>query len=151
MFSCIESFLASLGVRHIVLPAAEEAESIWTNKFGFTKISTDQVGIYLTIFNLSNGMVSTEHICISCSWRHIYRVPMPHPFTEQQCYASQFLLQCLCHKAIKDDNDSCSFYNFRCQLEEPFLVVLFSWRVNIRGYVLQTKELILKSNSWLNF
>ncbi|KAG6472333.1 hypothetical protein ZIOFF_069793 [Zingiber officinale] len=47
LFSCIERFLASLGVRHIVLPAAEEAESIWTNKFGFTKISTDQLETYL--------------------------------------------------------------------------------------------------------
>ncbi|XP_074588899.1 uncharacterized protein LOC141844801 isoform X1 [Curcuma longa] len=47
LFSCIESFLASLGVRRIVLPAAEEAESIWTNKFGFTKISTDQLEAYL--------------------------------------------------------------------------------------------------------
>uniref|UniRef100_A0A803QZC9 Increased DNA methylation 1 C-terminal domain-containing protein n=1 Tax=Cannabis sativa TaxID=3483 RepID=A0A803QZC9_CANSA len=43
LFSCIEKLLAFLNVRSIVLPAAEEAESIWTDKFGFTKIRPDQL------------------------------------------------------------------------------------------------------------
>ncbi|XP_078427656.1 uncharacterized protein LOC144700125 [Wolffia australiana] len=42
-FSCIERMLNSLGVKHLVLPAAEEAESIWTQKFGFSKISVDEL------------------------------------------------------------------------------------------------------------
>ncbi|XP_062109709.1 uncharacterized protein LOC133821415 isoform X1 [Humulus lupulus] len=33
LFSCIEKLLVSLNVENIVLPAAEEVESIWTNKF----------------------------------------------------------------------------------------------------------------------
>lgn len=43
LFSCIEKLLAFLSVKSLVLPAAEEAESIWTEKFGFTKIMPDQV------------------------------------------------------------------------------------------------------------
>lgn len=43
LFSCIEKLLAFLNVQSLVLPAAEEAESIWTEKFGFTKIRPDQV------------------------------------------------------------------------------------------------------------
>ncbi|XP_062117407.1 uncharacterized protein LOC133831216 [Humulus lupulus] len=43
LFSCIEKLLAFLNVRSLVLPAAEEAESIWTDKFGFTKIRPDQL------------------------------------------------------------------------------------------------------------
>ncbi|KAJ1260910.1 hypothetical protein BS78_10G268100 [Paspalum vaginatum] len=43
LFACIERLLASLEVKHFVLPAAEEAESIWTERFGFTKISQDEV------------------------------------------------------------------------------------------------------------
>ncbi|KAK1260522.1 Zinc finger CCCH domain-containing protein 19 [Acorus gramineus] len=42
LFSCIERLLGFLGVKHFVLPAADEAESIWTNKFGFTKITQNQ-------------------------------------------------------------------------------------------------------------
>ncbi|GJN39437.1 hypothetical protein PR202_gb28557 [Eleusine coracana subsp. coracana] len=34
-------------VKHFVLPAAEEAESIWTQRFGFTKISQDELREYL--------------------------------------------------------------------------------------------------------
>lgn len=37
--------LDSLNVENIVLPAAEEAESIWTNKFGFTKMSEERVSV----------------------------------------------------------------------------------------------------------
>ncbi|KAK9290195.1 hypothetical protein L1049_008361 [Liquidambar formosana] len=55
LFSCIERLLCSLNVRNLVLPAAEEAESIWTNKFGFRKMSEEQLLDYtkdlqLTIF-----------------------------------------------------------------------------------------------------
>jgi hypothetical protein len=39
----MERMLIELKVRHFLLPAAEEAESIWTKKFGFSRISSDQV------------------------------------------------------------------------------------------------------------
>ncbi|KAJ6904533.1 hypothetical protein NC652_022525 [Populus alba x Populus x berolinensis] len=38
LFTCIEKLLGIL-----VLPAAEEVESIWTNKFGFSSITQDEV------------------------------------------------------------------------------------------------------------
>ncbi|KAJ8461627.1 hypothetical protein OPV22_034553 [Ensete ventricosum] len=47
LFSCIERLLGSLNVKHFLLPAAEEAESIWTEKFGFTKITLDQLHKFL--------------------------------------------------------------------------------------------------------
>ncbi|POO01823.1 Zinc finger, FYVE/PHD-type [Trema orientale] len=49
LFSCIEKLLAFLNVKSLVLPAAEEAESIWTDKFGFTKIRPDQLIDYRKI------------------------------------------------------------------------------------------------------
>lgn len=39
----MENLLSSLNVENLVLPAAEEAESIWTKKFGFTKMTEQQV------------------------------------------------------------------------------------------------------------
>ncbi|XP_073102558.1 uncharacterized protein [Elaeis guineensis] len=47
LFSCIERLLVTLKVNHFVLPAADEAESIWTKKFGFTKITSDELQKYL--------------------------------------------------------------------------------------------------------
>ncbi|XP_031738686.1 uncharacterized protein LOC101203549 isoform X1 [Cucumis sativus] len=46
LFSCIERLLAFLKVKCLVLPAAEEAESIWTEKFGFERIKPDQLSSY---------------------------------------------------------------------------------------------------------
>ncbi|KAA8544144.1 hypothetical protein F0562_022220 [Nyssa sinensis] len=46
LFSCIENLLLSLNVRSLVLPAADEAESIWKNKFGFVKITDDELKRY---------------------------------------------------------------------------------------------------------
>ncbi|KAL6341881.1 hypothetical protein AAG906_038126 [Vitis piasezkii] len=42
LFSCLEGLLGVLEVRSLVLPAAEGAESIWTNKFGFNKVTQEQ-------------------------------------------------------------------------------------------------------------
>ncbi|KAG4914946.1 hypothetical protein JHK87_052503 [Glycine soja] len=42
LFSCIERLLSSLNVEKLVLPAAGDAESIWTMKLGFRKMSEDQ-------------------------------------------------------------------------------------------------------------
>ncbi|KAF9599068.1 hypothetical protein IFM89_033675 [Coptis chinensis] len=46
LFSCIERLLHFLNVEKLVLPAAEEAESIWTNKFGFSRMAEDQFQKY---------------------------------------------------------------------------------------------------------
>ncbi|KAJ8568379.1 hypothetical protein K7X08_027912 [Anisodus acutangulus] len=46
LFSCIENLLQSLNVKNLVLPSAEEAESIWTNRFNFTKIDKEQLKHY---------------------------------------------------------------------------------------------------------
>lgn len=46
LFSCIERLLAFLKVKSLILPAAEEAESIWTEKFGFQRIKPDQLSSY---------------------------------------------------------------------------------------------------------
>nr|XP_043611231.1 uncharacterized protein LOC122582862 [Erigeron canadensis] len=43
LFTCIERLLSSLKIKKIVLPAAEEAKSIWTNKFGFETIDQPQL------------------------------------------------------------------------------------------------------------
>ncbi|XP_073223686.1 uncharacterized protein [Cicer arietinum] len=45
LFSCIERLLAFLNVKYLVLPAAEEAESIWIHKFGFSRIKPEQCDI----------------------------------------------------------------------------------------------------------
>ncbi|XP_028808157.1 uncharacterized protein LOC114762754 isoform X2 [Neltuma alba] len=52
LFSCIERLLGSLNVKQFVLPAAEEAESIWTSKFGFTKLEQDEVNIYKRYYHM---------------------------------------------------------------------------------------------------
>ncbi|OVA17928.1 zinc finger protein [Macleaya cordata] len=46
LFSCVEQLLGSLNVKNLALPAAEEAESIWTNKFSFKKMTQDQLSVY---------------------------------------------------------------------------------------------------------
>lgn len=55
LFSCIERLLVYMDVKNLVLPAAEEAESIWTKKLGFRKMSEERLLKYmrevqLTIF-----------------------------------------------------------------------------------------------------
>ncbi|XP_010505340.1 PREDICTED: uncharacterized protein LOC104782177 isoform X1 [Camelina sativa] len=55
LYACVENLLSSLNVENLVLPAAEEAESIWTKKFGFTRMAEQQLLEYqkevqLTIF-----------------------------------------------------------------------------------------------------
>lgn len=43
LFSCIMRMLVSLKVKHFMLPAAHEAEGIWMNKFGFSRIPPEEV------------------------------------------------------------------------------------------------------------
>ncbi|GMP37418.1 hypothetical protein CsSME_00009110 [Camellia sinensis var. sinensis] len=54
LFSCIESLLYSLNVENLVLPVAEEAESIWTKKLGFRKMSDERVMLFYNLINGSN-------------------------------------------------------------------------------------------------
>ncbi|XP_073309927.1 uncharacterized protein [Primulina huaijiensis] len=49
LYSCIEKLLAFLNVRSFVLPATDEAKSIWTEKFGFKKIPEEQLLNYKKI------------------------------------------------------------------------------------------------------
>ncbi|GAB2258217.1 hypothetical protein Droror1_Dr00014377 [Drosera rotundifolia] len=53
LFSCIQRFLCSLKVQNLVLPAAEEAKSIWTNKFGFRAMSREQLSKYTSVLTLT--------------------------------------------------------------------------------------------------
>lgn len=46
LFGCIEMLLHSLHVKNLVLPAAEEAESIWTKKLGFRKMTDERVSLF---------------------------------------------------------------------------------------------------------
>ncbi|XP_054803918.1 increased DNA methylation 1-like [Prosopis cineraria] len=46
LYSCIEKLLTSLNVKNLVLPATATAESIWIEKFGFTKMTADELSNY---------------------------------------------------------------------------------------------------------
>lgn len=72
LFFCIEELLLSLGVELLVLPAAEEAESIWTKKLGFRKMSDDRYTQYsrdiqLTIFKGTSMLEKELHRATSTS------------------------------------------------------------------------------------
>ncbi|XP_043723720.1 uncharacterized protein LOC122670795 [Telopea speciosissima] len=54
LYACIESLLCSLNVENLVLPAAEDAESIWTNKLGFRKMTEEQLLKYTKDFQVMN-------------------------------------------------------------------------------------------------
>ncbi|CAN1135322.1 Increased DNA methylation 1 [Linum perenne] len=53
LFSCVERFLCSLKVESLVLPAAEEAESIWTKRFGFERMTDENWAAYSKEFQLT--------------------------------------------------------------------------------------------------
>ncbi|CAN4118319.1 unnamed protein product [Withania somnifera] len=53
LFGCIEILLSSMHVKTLVLPAAEEAESIWTNKLGFRKMTDEHYLKYSRDFQLT--------------------------------------------------------------------------------------------------
>ncbi|XP_061339439.1 uncharacterized protein LOC133286108 [Gastrolobium bilobum] len=67
LFSCIERLLSSLNVEKLVLPAAGDAESIWTKKLGFRKMSEDQLSkclreVQLTLFNKTSLLEKTVQL-----------------------------------------------------------------------------------------
>ncbi|KAL0416004.1 UNVERIFIED_CONTAM: hypothetical protein Slati_3432300, partial [Sesamum latifolium] len=48
---CIEGLLASLNVKDLVLPAADEVESMWRNRFGFEKLDQNRfVNAYILLY-----------------------------------------------------------------------------------------------------
>ncbi|XP_024016835.1 uncharacterized protein LOC18027534 isoform X2 [Eutrema salsugineum] len=49
LFSCVEKLLSFLNVESIVVPAAEEAEPLWMNKFGFRKLAPEQLSMYIKV------------------------------------------------------------------------------------------------------
>ncbi|KAF5750960.1 hypothetical protein HS088_TW03G01300 [Tripterygium wilfordii] len=52
LFACIERLLSTVKVAKLVLPATKEAESIWMNRFGFRKMSEEQLFRYQRDFLL---------------------------------------------------------------------------------------------------
>ncbi|KFK32359.1 hypothetical protein AALP_AA6G231300 [Arabis alpina] len=52
LFACIQRLLGFLNVKNLVLPAADEAKSIWTDKFGFTKMTEEEVSEYRKDFSM---------------------------------------------------------------------------------------------------
>ncbi|KAL0740362.1 hypothetical protein Bca4012_081875 [Brassica carinata] len=49
LFSCVEKLLSFLNVESIMVPAAEEAEPLWMNKFGFRKLAPEQLSKYVKV------------------------------------------------------------------------------------------------------
>ncbi|CAJ1968829.1 unnamed protein product, partial [Sphenostylis stenocarpa] len=72
LFSCIERLLAFMKVKNLVLPAAEEAESIWTEKFGFSKMKPDQVYVLLKTFKLGAKLTISRFILTIFCFTLIY-------------------------------------------------------------------------------
>lgn len=73
LFGCIEILLSSMHVKTLVLPAAEEAESIWTNKLGFRKMTDERVSGSLT-FVLTDHFFPFFILILSASWMVLLKV-----------------------------------------------------------------------------
>nr|CAB3469149.1 unnamed protein product [Digitaria exilis] len=75
LFSCIMRMLVSLKVKHFMLPAAHEAEGIWMNKFGFSRIPPEELEAHL------NG----AHLTVFQGTSYLYKaVPLPSS-QEDEC------------------------------------------------------------------
>lgn len=60
----IERLLGVLRVERLALPAADGAEGIWVNKFGFARMSAQQVRIHYSLFfmlDLIPGLINMMH------------------------------------------------------------------------------------------
>jgi hypothetical protein len=70
LFLSIERLLGVLRVDRVVLPAAEGAEGIWLNKFGFSKMANDQVCLYCLYVELTrffppgNKIIALTVLCV---------------------------------------------------------------------------------------
>jgi len=67
-------------VKNLVLPAAEEAESIWKYKFGFSRTKPEQVYIFLTTCILGARLITFCHFILAFSftflWLEIYQAAL---------------------------------------------------------------------------
>ncbi|XP_057781874.1 uncharacterized protein LOC131000121 [Salvia miltiorrhiza] len=52
LFACIEDLLSSLNIKDLVLPAADEAESLWKTRFGFEKLAQEKLDEYKKSYQL---------------------------------------------------------------------------------------------------
>ncbi|XP_057453124.1 increased DNA methylation 1-like [Lotus japonicus] len=52
LFSCIERMLGCLKVKNFVLPATREAKSLWTTKFGFSRLGREKINNYQKYNNI---------------------------------------------------------------------------------------------------
>ncbi|KAL1544099.1 hypothetical protein AAHA92_20995 [Salvia divinorum] len=52
LFACIEDLLLSLNIKDLVLPAADEAESLWKTRFGFEKLDQEKLDEYKKSYQL---------------------------------------------------------------------------------------------------
>ncbi|GAB4824814.1 hypothetical protein Ancab_007684 [Ancistrocladus abbreviatus] len=52
LYACIENLLRDLDVKNLLLPAAEEAHSLWTNRFGYTVIPQAQFNEFKRSYNV---------------------------------------------------------------------------------------------------
>ncbi|KAL5056157.1 hypothetical protein RYX36_036839 [Vicia faba] len=52
LLACIEGMLGELKVRRLFLPAAHEAESLWTGKFGFMALDEDEMNFITRLYRL---------------------------------------------------------------------------------------------------
>lgn len=66
-----------MSVKHLVLPAAEEAEPMWTNKLGFRKTSNDEVSLLSLMGNLSSSLAffSLCYELLSVMWKQYLCIP----------------------------------------------------------------------------
>ena len=76
LFGSIEILLSSMHVKNLVVPAADEAKSIWTNKLGFRKMTYERVSGSLIL-------VWTDHLFLPClsdspfaSWMIVLKVKL---------------------------------------------------------------------------
>ncbi|KAK6144314.1 hypothetical protein DH2020_021134 [Rehmannia glutinosa] len=60
LFFCIEGLLASLNVKDLVLPAADDAESLWRNRFGFEKLGQEEIPKELPNDDISRDVCSAQ-------------------------------------------------------------------------------------------
>lgn len=92
LFGCIERLLHSLNVKNLVLPAAEEAESIWTNRFGFGKMTPEEVCERAFIHSSWVGDLKCLVSCIHffCSWSSWEEIARWWSFKGRLCCTRQF-------------------------------------------------------------
>lgn len=80
-----------MNVRHLVLPAAEEAEPMWTKKLGFRKTSNEQVSgpsIYPGQFGLGEPL-SSFGVCIIVKFSAKSKVKK----TSRSCFSKEKIIR----------------------------------------------------------